>query len=86
MSNVLTRQRVLSPLGVGLSRISTAEKTRCQSTMALTNLSEEEQAMKDMVKRLAQEKIQPLVKKMDDESMMDRSVIDLLFQNGVIYQ
>ena len=40
--------------------------------------------MKDMVQRLAQEKIQPLVKKMDNESKMDKSVIDLLFQNGVI--
>ena len=49
----------------------------------LTYLSEEEQAMKDLVAKLSNEKIAPLVKKMDEESRIERSVIDELFKNGV---
>lgn len=49
----------------------------------LTYLSEEEQAMKDLVAKLSNEKIAPLVKKMDDENRMEKSVIDELFKNGV---
>lgn len=49
----------------------------------LTVLSEEEQAFKETVQKLSKEKIEPLVKKMDENSHMDQSVIDALFQNGV---
>ncbi|KAH3788542.1 short/branched chain specific acyl-CoA dehydrogenase, mitochondrial-like [Dreissena polymorpha] len=47
-------------------------------------LSEDEQMMKDVVARLSLEKIQPLVRKMDAESQMDQSVIDALFENGLM--
>lgn len=49
----------------------------------LTVLSEEEQAFQETVRKLAKEKIEPLVKKMDEASHMERSVIDALFENGV---
>jgi len=49
----------------------------------LTILSEEEQAFKETVQRLSKEKIEPLVKKMDEASHMDQSVIDALFEHGV---
>jgi hypothetical protein len=35
------------------------------------------------VARLAEEKISPLVKKMEQESKFDSSVVDALFKNGV---
>jgi hypothetical protein len=35
------------------------------------------------VARLAEEKISPLVKKMEEESKFDSSTIDELFKNGV---
>lgn len=35
------------------------------------------------VARLAEEKISPLVKKMEQESEFDSSVVDALFKNGV---
>jgi hypothetical protein len=35
------------------------------------------------VSRLAEEKISPLVKKMEQESKFDSSIIDALFKNGV---
>lgn len=35
------------------------------------------------VARFAREKVQPLVKKMDEESHMERSVIQGLFDQGV---
>ncbi len=35
------------------------------------------------VARFAQERVQPLVSKMDEESQMDKGLIDELFQNGV---
>lgn len=39
--------------------------------------------MRDVVRRLSQEKIAPLVRKMDQESQLDKSIIDALFENGV---
>jgi hypothetical protein len=35
------------------------------------------------VARLAQEKVSPLVKKMEQESKFDSSVVNTLFENGV---
>ncbi|ESO86555.1 hypothetical protein LOTGIDRAFT_235352 [Lottia gigantea] len=40
--------------------------------------------MKETVSRLATEKIKPLVRSMDEKSEMDQSVIDALFENGLM--
>lgn len=48
----------------------------------LTLLSEEEQMLRDSATRFAREKIQPLVKEMDDNSQLDQSVINGLFEQG----
>ena len=61
----------------------TNQKCQNMKFSPLTYLSEEEQAMKDLVAKLSNEKIAPLVKKMDEESKIERSVIDELFKNGV---
>ena len=37
----------------------------------------------DVVARFAREKIQPLVREMDDASQMDKAVINALFEQGV---
>lgn len=50
--------------------------------LPLTKLSEEEQAIRDLAAKVANEKIAPLVRKMDQESKMDQSIIDALFENG----
>ncbi|XP_033756843.1 short/branched chain specific acyl-CoA dehydrogenase, mitochondrial-like [Pecten maximus] len=47
-------------------------------------LSSEETMMKESVAKVAKEVIQPLVRKMDAESQMDKSVMDALFQNGLM--
>lgn len=47
-------------------------------------LTNEERMMKETVGRLAQEKISPLVKKMEQESKFDSSVVDALFENGIM--
>lgn len=54
------------------------------STPALTTLTEEEQAFKETVQKLSREKIAPLVKSMDQEGFMDKSVIQSLFENGLM--
>jgi hypothetical protein len=61
----------------------TQNYARNMSTSPLTQLSDEEQAMKDIVTKLAVDKIQPLVKEMDEKNMLDKSVIKALFDNGV---
>lgn len=53
------------------------------SVSALTNLSEEEMAFKETVQKLAKNKIEPVVRKMDIASKMDADVIKSLFDNGV---
>lgn len=65
----------------------TAQRTVLGDSMQplpLNFLTEEEQMMKDTVARIATEKIQPLCKKMDDEGKIDQSVIDLLFEKGLM--
>lgn len=52
--------------------------------MPLTYLSEEEQAMKDVVAKLSKEKFSPLVKEMDAKSEMYPEVIAALFENGLM--
>ncbi|XP_013402089.1 short/branched chain specific acyl-CoA dehydrogenase, mitochondrial-like [Lingula anatina] len=45
--------------------------------------TEEETMMKETVAKLAKDKIEPLVREMDEKSQMDPSVIKALFENGV---
>ncbi|XP_034244202.1 short/branched chain specific acyl-CoA dehydrogenase, mitochondrial-like [Thrips palmi] len=53
-------------------------------TLPLTFLSDDELMMKETVARLAQEKIQPLVRQMDESSTLDPSVVSELFNNGLM--
>jgi short/branched chain acyl-CoA dehydrogenase len=48
----------------------------------LTQLSEDETAFKETVKKFSIDVIKPLVRKMDAESKMDKSIIDGCFENG----
>lgn len=50
----------------------------------MTQLSEEEFAFKDSVKRFSNDVIRPLVREMDANSMMDKRVMDGAFQNGLM--
>jgi short/branched chain acyl-CoA dehydrogenase len=50
----------------------------------LTQLSEEELALKETVKRFANDVITPLIRDMDKTSKMDKRVIDGCFQNGLM--
>ncbi|CAG2179038.1 unnamed protein product, partial [Oppiella nova] len=50
----------------------------------LTQLTTDEEAMRDIVRRLADEKVRPLVRQMDESAVMDQSVIDALFANGLM--
>ncbi|KAJ8013637.1 hypothetical protein DPEC_G00031880 [Dallia pectoralis] len=50
----------------------------------LQTYTEEEGLMRDAVKRFAQDRIAPLVSKMDENSHMDKEVIDSLFEQGLM--
>ncbi|XP_074641777.1 short/branched chain specific acyl-CoA dehydrogenase, mitochondrial-like isoform X2 [Tubulanus polymorphus] len=50
----------------------------------ITELSDEEKMLQESVRKMAKEKIEPLVGKMDAESQMDSSVIRALFDNGLM--
>lgn len=49
----------------------------------LQTFTEEETMLKNMVKKFAQERVAPLVQKMDENSKMEESVIKGLFEQGV---
>jgi len=51
---------------------------------SLSTVSEEEEMMRETVSRLAHEKISPLVRKMDETSTLDPSVVSALFENGLM--
>lgn len=70
-----------------LNNVLRVSKPHFMSTISIqpiTSLSEEENMMKESVAKLAREKIAPLVTKMDETSTMDQSLLDLLFQNGLM--
>lgn len=50
----------------------------------LTALTEDELVLKDMVSKVASQRIAPLVKKMDQEGKFDPSVLEALFENGLM--
>ena len=50
----------------------------------LTSLSEDEQFFYNTVKDFAKEKVQPLVREMDDEGAMNKSIIKQLFEMGLM--
>jgi len=50
----------------------------------LTNLSEDEQFFYDTVKDFAKEKVQPLVREMDEEGAMNKNIIKQLFELGLM--
>ncbi|XP_067858407.1 short/branched chain specific acyl-CoA dehydrogenase, mitochondrial isoform X2 [Heptranchias perlo] len=72
------------------SKSSTAEVTLENGTASgnlyapLQTFTEEEIMMKETVAKFAQERIAPLVRKMDEQSHMDESVIAGLFEQGLM--
>ncbi|XP_023415570.1 short/branched chain specific acyl-CoA dehydrogenase, mitochondrial isoform X2 [Loxodonta africana] len=54
------------------------------STAPLQTLTEEELMIKNTVKKFAQQQVAPLVSTMDENSKMDKSVIQGLFQQGLM--
>ncbi|XP_067908913.1 short/branched chain specific acyl-CoA dehydrogenase, mitochondrial isoform X1 [Heterodontus francisci] len=73
-----------------LSKFSSAEVALgngtpdCTVYAPLQTFTEEELMMKETVAKFAQERIAPLVRKMDEESHMDESVIAGLFEQGLM--
>jgi len=54
------------------------------STMALTQLSDDEQMFRDTVRRFAVEQIGPLVRGMDETQQMDAKLVKKLFELGLM--
>ncbi|XP_076105446.1 short/branched chain specific acyl-CoA dehydrogenase, mitochondrial-like [Mytilus galloprovincialis] len=55
-----------------------------QRNLPVDLLSDEEKMMKETVAKMAAEKIQPLVREMDANSRLDSSVLQALFDNGLM--
>lgn len=55
-----------------------------QKIPPITYMTEDERMMRDTVRKLAQEKILPHVKKMDETNLFEQSVIDEIFANGLM--
>lgn len=64
------------------SSLSNNVRLSSSSAKPLSVLSEDETMLKESVRKFAVDAIKPLVRKMDDESMTDPSIIKGLFENG----
>src|SRR5215510_13185285 len=53
-------------------------------TMPLTVLSEDEQLFRESCRSFAEQRIRPLVRKMDEEAKLEHSLIPQLFELGVM--
>jgi short-chain 2-methylacyl-CoA dehydrogenase len=55
-----------------------------ERSLPLTDLSEDERSFREVVRDFAEERIRPLVRKMDEESYIPRDLIDACFELGVM--
>jgi alkylation response protein AidB-like acyl-CoA dehydrogenase len=53
-------------------------------SLPLTDLSDDEKSFREVVRDFAEEKVRPLVRKMDEESKIPRELIDACFELGVM--
>ncbi len=61
-----------------------AETVAAQRSLPLTDLSEDERLFRDQVRQFAEERIRPLVSKMDHEARIPRELIDQCFELGIM--
>jgi len=61
-----------------------AETVAVPRSLPLTDLSEEEAMFRDQVRQFAEEKVRPLVPKMDAEAAMPRELIEACFELGIM--
>src|SRR5262245_13450834 len=57
---------------------------RCTMSVPLTVLSEDEELFRDSCRSFAEERIKPLVRKMDEEAKLEKSIIPELFSLGLM--
>src|SRR5687768_7821902 len=55
-----------------------------QRSLPLTDLSEDEAMFRDQVRQFAEERVRPLVRKMDEEAKIPRELIDACFELGIM--
>ncbi len=55
-----------------------------QRSLPLTDLSDDERSFREVVRDFAEERIRPLVRRMDEESQIPRELIDRCFELGVM--
>jgi len=75
-----TRQFHTSPIARGVQELT---REAIDTPLSLWNFTEEENMIRETVKRFAQEVIQPKVREMDETETMDPDIIKGLFENGV---
>jgi len=61
-----------------------SETLTAHRSLPLTDLSEDERMFRDQVRQFAEERVRPLVSKMDKEAQIPRSLIDECFQLGIM--
>jgi short/branched chain acyl-CoA dehydrogenase len=61
-----------------------SETLAARRSLPLTDLSEEERLFRDAVRDFAEERVRPLVRRMDDEGKIPRELIDSFFELGVM--
>ncbi|XP_077992247.1 short/branched chain specific acyl-CoA dehydrogenase, mitochondrial-like [Glandiceps talaboti] len=84
LSRLGTKGKTLRPLAARIcqSAFIRRQHTQPSFTEPLSVLSEDEQMMRDQMRRFATEQIGPLVKQMDETSEMDPKLIRALFEQG----
>jgi short-chain 2-methylacyl-CoA dehydrogenase len=61
-----------------------AETLTVRRSLPLTDISEDERMFRDAVRDFAEERVRPLVHKMDEEANIPRALIDAFFELGVM--
>lgn len=83
---ILSKAVAIRPQGPtrSISLTTSLQNELDSKVQPLTILTDDERMMKDTVAKLATEQILPLVRKMDDAGKIDSTVVNMLFENGLM--
>ncbi|KAF7289200.1 hypothetical protein MIND_01381200 [Mycena indigotica] len=76
--------RLARPKSIAPARTFTSSRRVCSSIPSLDTFTEEEVMLRETVKRFATEVVQPKVREMDENEMMDPAIIQGLFDQGLM--
>src|SRR5262245_25624541 len=70
--------------GTSMVDMADTETLSSRRSLPLTGLGEEERMFREQVREFAEQRVRPLVRRMDEEAAIPRELIDACFELGIM--